>query len=116
MSISKFDRASLKTLQAELQTVLDAYAAKNNIEFAIGGIRFSEAEATIKLTAKVKGATTRADANLMLMIKALKLVEEKNGRRLVRYDAKKYKFPFIYEENGKMFKTSEERARQLFAA
>lgn len=113
---TKFDRANLKTLRADLQSVLDTYAAKHGLEFDIGGIRFSEAEANIKLTAKVKGATTRTDLNLQRMITAYNLVMEKNGRKLVRYDTRKPKYPFIYEENGKMFKTTADRAKLLFAA
>ena len=113
---TSFDRTSLKALQADLEAVLDAYAAKSNLQFDFGGIRFSEAEATIKLITKIKGATTRTDLNLQRMLEAYNLVQEKNGRKLVRYDTRKPKFPFIYEENGKMFKTTPDRAKYLFAA
>jgi len=113
---TSFDRTSLKALEADLRVVLDAYAAKSGLEFNFGGIRFSEAEATIKLTTKIKGATTRTDLNLQRMIESYNLVMEKNGRKLVRYDTRKPKFPFIYEENGKMFKTTADRAKYLFAA
>jgi hypothetical protein len=113
---TSFDRASLKTLRADLQAVLDTYAAETGLEFDIGGIRFSEAEATIKLTTKIKGATTRTDLNLQRMIESYNLVIEKNGRKLVRYDTRKPKFPFIYVENGKTFKTTPDRAKYLFAA
>jgi hypothetical protein len=50
------------------------------------------------------------------MITAYNLVAQKNGRTLVRYDVRKPKYPFIYEENGKQFKTTAERAKYLFAA
>jgi len=49
-------------------------------------------------------------------VKSLGLVMEKNGCKLVRYDSKKYKMPFIYEKGGKLYKTSEEHAKFLFAA
>jgi hypothetical protein len=113
---TKFDRANLKNLRADLQAVLDAYAAKNGLEFELGGIRFSDAEATIKVTTKIKGALTRTDAALALEVQRLGLVMEKNGKRLVRYDAKKYKFPFIYDVGGKLYKTTELGAKALFAA
>lgn len=113
---TKFDRANLKTLRSDLQDVLDAYAAKHGIEFEIGGIRFSEAEATIKMTTKIKGAVTRTDENLLGMMRMYGLVQEKNGCKLVRYDARRHKFPFIYEKNGKLFKTTPANAKLLFAA
>jgi len=116
MNISKFDRTSLKSLQTDLQAVLDAYAAKSGLEFNFAGIRFSDAEATIKLVTKIKGAETRTDLNLQRMMQANGLVAEKNGRTLVRYDVRKPKYPFIYEENGKQFKTTADRAKYLFAA
>jgi hypothetical protein len=116
MNISKFDRTSLNTLRSDLQAVLDAYAANHGLEFDIGGIRFSEAEATIKVVSKIKGAVTRTDLNLQRMMEAYGLVMEKNGRKLVRYDVRKPKYPFIYEENGKQFKTTADRAKYLFAA
>jgi hypothetical protein len=116
MTISKFDRTSLNTLRSDLQAVLDAYAANHGLEFDIGGIRFSDAEATIKVVSKIKGAVTRTDLNLQRMMQAYGLVAEKNGRTLVRYDVRKPKYPFIYEENGKQFKTTADRAKYLFAA
>ena len=116
MNISKFDRTSLNTLRSDLQAVLDAYATNHGLEFDIGGIRFSDAEATIKVVTKIKGAVTRTDLNLQRMAAAYNLVLQKNGRTLVRYDTRKPKYPFIYEENGKQFKTTAERAKYLFAA
>ena len=65
---------------------------------------------------KIKGAVTRTDLNLQRMMQAYGLVAEKNGRTLVRYDVRKPKYPFIYEENGKQFKTTADRAKYLFAA
>jgi hypothetical protein len=113
-NVTKFDRTNLKDLRAELQAVLDKFGA--NLEFEIGGIRFSDAEATFKLTAKVKGAVTYKDLVLESRVKALGLVMEKNGYKLVRYDTKKYKMPFIYEKGGKLYKTTEMHAKMLFAA
>lgn len=113
---TSFDRSSLKALEADLQAVLDAYAAKSGLEFNFAGIRYSDAEATIKLTTKIKGAVTRTDQTLQRMITAYNLVAQKNGRTLVRYDTRKPKYPFIYEENGKTFKTTAARAQYLFAA
>jgi hypothetical protein len=113
-NVTKFDRTNLKALRSELQAVLNKFGA--NLEFEIGGITFSETEAALKLTAKVKGAVTYKDLVLESRVKALGIVMEKNDLKLVRYDSRKPKFPFIYEKGGKLFKTSELGAKMLFAA
>lgn len=115
-NVTKFDRANLAELRTELNAVLAKFGS--NIEFDIGNMKFSDSQVEMKLTAKVKGATTFANRELELMMKTLNLVTEKNGKRLVRYDRKKFKFPFIYEDvkTGKMFKTSEQMAKIQFAA
>jgi len=111
-----FDRKNLLALRAEMEAVLSKYGFDSNLEFAVGSMKFSSAEVEVKVSAKIKGAKTLKDSVLEARIKALGLVMEKNGMKLVRYDTKKYKMPFIYEKGGKLFKTSEEHAKFLFAA
>ena len=111
-----FDRSNLKDLRSEMEALLSKYGMESNLEFTVGSMKFSENDVEIKVSTKVKGAKTFKDVVLESRVKALGLVMEKNGARLVRYDTKKHKFPFIYEKGGKMFKTSEEHARFLFAA
>jgi hypothetical protein len=113
---AKFDRKNLTNLRAEMEAVLQKYGVDSNLEFEVGSMRFSDAEVTIKVTAKVKGARTLTDVILQSRVEALGLVMEKNGCKLVRYDTKKHKFPFIYEKGGKLYKTSVEHAKFLFAA
>ena len=113
---AQFDRKNLNNLRAEMEVVFQKYGVDSNLEFSIGGMRFSDAEVTVKVSAKVKGARTLTDAILQSRVDALGLVMEKNGSKLVRYDTKKHKFPFIYEKNGKLYKTSVEHAKLLFAA
>lgn len=111
-----FDRKNLKALRAEMEVVLQKYGVSSNLEFAVGAIKFSSAEVEVKITAKIQGAKTFKDVMLESRVKSLGLVMEKNGARLVRYDTKKFKFPFIYEKGGKLYKTSEDSARLMFAA
>jgi hypothetical protein len=113
---TSFDRKNLNALRAEMEAVLAKYGVESNLEFSVGGMKFSSSDVEIKVSAKVKGAKTFNDVVLESRVKALGLVMEKNGAKLVRYDSKKFKFPFIYEKNGKLFKTSEEYAKFLFAA
>lgn len=113
---TSFDRKNLNALRAEMEAVLAKYGVSSNLEFSVGGMKFSESSVEIKVSAKVKGAKTFGDVILESRVKALGLVMEKNGAKLVRYDSKKFKFPFIYEKGGKMYKTSEDHAKFLFAA
>lgn len=112
----KFDRKNLVALRAEMEAVLAKYGVDSNLQFEVGQMKFSDSEVQIKVSAKVKGAKTFNDVVLESRVKALGLVMEKNGCKLVRYDSKKYKMPFIYEKGGKLFKTSEDHAKFLFAA
>ena len=111
-----FDRKNLNALRSEMEAVLAKYGMDSNIEFSVGGMKFSSTDVEVKVSAKIKGAKTFKDAILESRVKALGLVMEKNGAKLVRYDSKKFKFPFIYEKGGKLYKTSEEHAKFLFAA
>jgi hypothetical protein len=113
---AKFDRKNLTNLRAEMEAVLQKYGVDSNLEFEVGSMRFSDAEVTIKVTAKLKGARTMTDIILQSRVEALGLVMEKNGCKLVRYDTKKHKYPFIYEKDGKLYQTSTEHAKFLFAA
>ena len=116
IKFEKFDRKNLQALRAEMEAVLAKYGVDSNLQFEVGSMKFSESEVQIKVSAKVKGAKTFSDAVLESRVKALGLVMEKNGCKLVRYDSKKYKMPFIYEKGGKLYKTSEDHAKFLFAA
>lgn len=111
-----FDRKNLNALRAEMEAVLAKYGVDSNLEFTVGGMKFAESEVEIKVSAKIKGARTLKDSLLEARVKMLGLVMEKNGAKLIRYDSKKYKMPYIYEKGGKLFKTSEEHAKFLFAA
>ena len=116
IKFEKFDRKNLQALRAEMEAVLAKYGVDSNLQFEVGQMKFSDSEVQIKVSAKVKGAKTFNDVVLESRVKALGLVMEKNGAKLVRYDSKKYKMPFIYEKGGKLYKTSEDHAKFIFAA
>jgi hypothetical protein len=111
-----FDRKNLNALRTEMEAVLAKYSIDSNLEFTVGSMKFSSSEVEVKVSAKIKGAKTLKDSLLEARVKSLGLVMEKNGAKLIRYDSKKYKMPYIYEKGGKLFKTSEEHAKFLFAA
>jgi hypothetical protein len=119
MKFSKFDRANLKALRAEMQAVLEKYGVASNLEITVGNMKFSEAEVEIKVKAKVKGAKTRTDSMLetMAQINGLKL-KNSAGDELVEYNTRAQKMPFVFKcaKTGKMFKCDERMAKMRFAA
>jgi hypothetical protein len=116
MNLSKgFDKTNLKVLREELNKVLRE-AGMNELKFDVGNAQFSSAEVTFKLNIKIKGQKTKNDIFLDQEIKALGLIKEKNGARLVEYKASNWKYPFIYEKDGKRWKCGMDQAKFLFSA
>lgn len=119
MKFEQFDRRNLKDLRNEMTAVLKKYGMDANLEFVVGNMSFTETEVEVKVTAKVAGAKSRAEVNLEAILKMRGLVKERDGRRLVRYDHKKHKYPFIFEktsEPGKLYKMSDDQAEFYFRA
>ena len=116
--VTKFDRPALRNLRDEMQALLEKYGAKTNLEFEVGNMRFSDAEVTIKVAAKVKGATTVVDKLLQMEAKRLGLVmENAAGEKLVQYKTRAQKYNFVYSTpNGKKYKTDERGIVARFAA
>jgi hypothetical protein len=116
--VTKFDKATLRALRADLQKVLAQYGSNANIDFSIGNIKFSSAECDIKIKAKIVGAVTLTDTLLAAQIKRLGLVTtNKQGDTLVEYRARNRAYPFIYRTAaGKQYKTSELSVKLRFKA
>ena len=114
----KFDKATLKSLRAEMQEVMNKYAVKANLEIEVGNMSFSSAEVSIKVNAKVKGAVTMTDRNFNFQALSIGITEFKNanGDQLVKYNSRSYKYPFVYAKaDGKMYKCDAAQAKRLFA-
>jgi uncharacterized protein YejL (UPF0352 family) len=119
MKFSKFDRANLKALRAEMQAVLEKYGVSSNLEISVGNMKFSDAEVEIKVKAKVKGAQTLSNAILESRAASLGMkLKNQFGDELVEYNTKAYKMPFVYRcgKTGKMYKCDERVAKMRFAA
>lgn len=116
--VTKFDKPTLRNLRAEMEALLAKYGAKTYLDFEVGNMRFSDAEVTIKVAAKVKGATTMVDKLLQMEVSRLGLVmENKAGEKLVSYKTRAQKYNFVYSSpNGKMYKTDERGIKARFAA
>lgn len=119
MKYTKFDKNTLQALRNELNKVLSSYGLESNLNIEVGNMLFSDSEVEIKVKATIEGAKTFSDVVLESVMHARGLVKEKNGRRLVRYDSKKHRYPFIYEninQPGKFFKCDSALAKFYFGA
>ena len=116
---AKFDKSTLKALRTEMQEVMNKYAVKANLDINVGNMRFSDAEVTIKVEAKIKGATTRTDQILEMMMKTNGLkATNSNGDQLTGYNSRAKAYPFQYTcgTTGKKYKCSTQQAKFKFSS
>ena len=116
MKIKQFDKATLKAVRADINAVLTKYGVSSGMDFELGSIRFTSASFELKVSAKIKGAVTLDDQIMQSRATALGLkMTGLEGRTLVKYNTRAKAYPFIYSQNGKMFKCSTEQAKRYFA-
>lgn len=114
-----FTKQNLPQLRADIDAALAAVAAKHGIKLQTGNISFNPNEATIKLMASAEGA---AEHNLQMLRQFAKLDGinadgvGRQGEKLIDYDHKKPKYPYIFERGGKRFKCAPDQARMIFGA
>jgi len=114
---AQFDKATLKALRSEMQEVMNKYAVKANLEIAVGNMSYSDAEVTIKVGAKIKGATTRTDRILESEVNKYGLkMQNSSGDAITGYNTRAGKYPFQYTcgSTGKRFKCSTVQAKLKF--
>lgn len=117
MKFQKIDKAACQALRSEMQALLAKYGVDANLEFHVGNMKFSDAEVEIKVKAKVRGAATMSNKMLEAEAKALGLtLDERNGRQLVDYAARSYKYPFVFlnKADGKRYKCTTANAMAYF--
>lgn len=116
---TKFDKTNLNALRTEMNALLNKYGVDANLEFSVGGMKFSEGDVEIKVNAKVKGAKTFTNMILESRAAALGLkMKNKLGDELVDYNTRAYKMPFVYinAADGKRYKCDERTAKIRFGA
>ena len=111
-----FDKVTLMNIRKELNAVLAKYGDDAGLQFEIGSIKFSDESFDAKLLCKIKGGQSLQDKALLQMMQQLNLQEHGlNGRVLKSYNSRQYRYPFVFEQGGKMFKCSEDQAKRYFA-
>jgi|GEM_PF-2579097 len=114
--MKNFDRATLATIRAELNAVLAKYGDEAGLQFELGSMKFSDQSFEVKMSCKIKGGQSMKDKALVAMMEMLNLRENgSDGRVLKAYNSRQYRYPFVYEQYGKMFKCTQEQAMRYFA-
>lgn len=116
MKYEKFDKKTLKALRDEIIKQLQE-TGDSNLEYQIGGIKFSEGDCDIQLKVRIKGKKTMTEKMLdqMLVISNLRKKNDA-GQTLVEYISRKRKYPWIMEDkNGKRFQLTDDQAKAFFA-
>lgn len=114
---AQFDKKTLKALRSEMQEVLNKYAVNANLDVSVGNMSYSDAEVTIKVGAKIKGAVTMTDRILEGEVTryGLKMVNA-SGDTITGYNTRAGKYPFQYTcgSTGKRYKCSTVQAKLKF--
>lgn len=114
---TSFDKAACQSLRSEMNALLTKYGVDANLEFTVGNMRFLQESVEIKVSAKVKGGKAKTDVALERMAKIMNLsLEVRSGKKLVAYNSRSYKYPFVYLNSidGKRYKCSEAQAQVYF--
>ena len=103
-----FNKVTCQNLRRDLGTILAKYGTTTGIEFNVGSMRFLPNETSIKITARIAGTPKKEEKALEHWIVRFGLKEVNfQGFKLVEYQERRYKFPFIYINSidGKKYKT-----------
>lgn len=114
---AQFDKKTLKALRSEMQEVLNKYAVNANLDVNVGNMSYSDAEVTIKVGAKIKGAVTMTDRILEGEVNRYGLkMTNSNGDTITGYNTRAKAYPFQYTcgSTGKRYKCSTVQAKLKF--
>lgn len=118
MSISKFNKANLRQLRADMNQALDAVAQKHGITIKAGNARFTENNVTFKIEAGIIGSDGIAKSKERIALeklypqyadKAVKLMGKRGpvSGKVVGYNSRAKKYPFQVETQQGQFKVPE---------
>ena len=109
--IEQFNRVTLKDLREQLTTTLNDFGEQFGISIEVGGIRFEEHNATIKLTSTIAGQLNSKEQSLdhYTDYKVGDVIDYPSstlsGKIIVKgYNPKARKYPLIIKNNGKSYK------------
>ena len=113
--MTTLNRARVQKLRGDLDSILAEYGKKNGMTISIGKMVFSEDRVEAKFEAVVEGGHSRGEAAMLTIVKQLNLnIDGTDGRKLVSYNSRSYKYPFVFSYRGKMMKCTEYSAKIYF--
>jgi hypothetical protein len=118
LKVNRFDKFTCQVLRNELNAVLNKFGAEANLKFDVGNMKFTETGVEIKVSGNVIGAKSIADSRLVQVARSYGFtLEPVDGKQLVGYMPRSYKFPFVYLSlrDGKRYKCSELSAKAYFS-
>lgn len=118
MSISKFNKANLRLLRADMNKALDAVAQKHGITIKAGNARFTENNVTFKIEAGIIGNDGIAKSRERIALeklypqyadKVVKLMGKRGAvsGKVVGYNSRAKRYPFQVETQQGQFKVPE---------
>ena len=113
--ITKFDKATVNSIRAELNNLLKKFGDEKGVSFNLGTITFSDDDFSVKLTSKIQ---TKSGISSILE-SAMNIynlqVSSPCGKTLVDYHKSSYKYPFVFRDiDGKKYKCSASQAKMYF--
>lgn len=126
MTMTTFDRNSLTALRAEIDAALALINAKHGIALSIGKITYDHTmtEFTTKLTGKAAGSEGREAQEAIAHAKRMFLVDasqpsthpKATGAKLISYRSRAGLRPWVYEQDGKTYVTTDGGLKQMWPA
>lgn len=115
MKIEQFNTLTLRQLRTVMQRALNL-ADVEGVSFEVGNIKFSANECTIKITATTDGQVAVDEGQLKRMMQTCGIAKvEADGWKLIKFDDKKRKYPFIaLNPRGNQYKLTSDQARGRF--
>ena len=102
-------------VKSDVLTKLAQLGVEYGLRFDIESTSYNSQLINFKLTANVEGVKTQKDVLFDMMVKQEQLTtEERNGRKLIEYNARSPKYPWIFRMNGKNYKCDIQSARVYF--
>ncbi len=116
MTFNTFNRQNLETLRKEINAAL-ALIELDGLTFDLGTLRYSATEVKVTLTITNAGRADKEADDLRMIVSAygLKGTDGDRGEKLVGYNARAPRFPFMVRKaDGKTYKYTEKGAKLTF--
>jgi hypothetical protein len=112
------NRSEANTISKEVIAELQAFAKARGITIESAGGKYDDVSLTmkIKIVTDVEKAVEAKKSNVDSICALYNLVPSRAGIKLVDYNSRAYKMPFIYEKGGKRYKCDENVIRRYLAA